>query len=384
VRFQGAPTDFEDQPSELAWSWRVDLHHNNHVHPSFMVSSAQSPFFIMGLHDDGTGVFYRARLIVTDTGGARDTATVDLFPEVDLVPSAPALLSPAGADAPLRVRFGIANAGGMPSPFAQWRLYDGAVLLAQGDTLCPAHDSVIVVRTITGGLLPGWRTFRVVVDTAKAVPETDDENNDAAATALLPDHALDALPPLFVSGPTVVPFGANAVVHWTTNEWAFGSVRYGPDPVPADVVGADADTAQEVTLSGLAPATRYYFVVRAEDPHGNWAETPLDSFWTSSGPLDAPGGAPGVFALSPPFPNPSRGAVEFRLDLPAAATVGFDVHDLQGRLVWRAEDIRRDPGRWTLRWPGVTSDGMRAAPGLYHARVRVNGTNHLRRIALLR
>ena len=49
--------------------WEVDLHHNNHIHPASYVVPGTSGSFLAENHDDGTGVFYGIRFLVTDTGG---------------------------------------------------------------------------------------------------------------------------------------------------------------------------------------------------------------------------------------------------------------------------------------------------------------------------
>jgi len=84
-------------------------------------------------------------------------------------------------------------------------------------------------------------------------------------------------------------------------------------------------------------------------------------------------------SFSGAYPNPSRDAVEFNLELPSAARVEWAVHDLQGRAVWHEE---RDlmAGHSTLRWEGVTMDGRPAATGVYLVRARVGATQFTRRV----
>ena len=77
--------------------------------------------------------------------------------------------------------------------------------------------------------------------------------------------------------------GANsAIVHWTTNEPARGTVYYSNAPMPMSetltdvtIVGNSTmtDTAlhnqQDVTLSGLQGNTTYYYVIYTKDAMGN-------------------------------------------------------------------------------------------------------------------
>jgi hypothetical protein len=192
VRLEGTGSDEEDRADELRYRWEVDLHHNVHVHPSVIHADAAQTWFLAEQHDDGTGVWMRARLIVTDRSGASDTTHVDLFPEIDLrssgVGTSPA--SPGEGDR-ARFQFTIDNFGRMPSPRARWRLVAGTQLMAEGDTLVPANG-----RAVIDGWLPplaaGTYDLRVAVDTLGAVVETDESNNGDTRTLVV------------VSGPGVV------------------------------------------------------------------------------------------------------------------------------------------------------------------------------------
>jgi parallel beta-helix repeat protein len=81
-------------------------------------------------------------------------------------------------------------------------------------------------------------------------------------------------------------------------------------------------------------------------------------------------GAPGSLALSSAFPNPTRGAVEFALDLPRDTRVEWAVFDLQGRVVW-SEGRTMAAGRGQLRWDGTAAGGAPAPDGVYLVRARV-------------
>jgi flagellar hook assembly protein FlgD len=93
---------------------------------------------------------------------------------------------------------------------------------------------------------------------------------------------------------------------------------------------------------------------------------------------------PVALALGPAEPNPSTGPIAFALDLPAAARVGFTVHDLLGRRVSSRPEQAYDAGRWTLNWDGRSDTGAEVPNGIYLARVTVNGRVWVRRIAHLR
>ena len=67
------------------------------------------------------------------------------------------------------------------------------------------------------------------------------------------------------------------------------------------------------------------------------------------------------------FPNPGRGAVNFRRVGGTASPV--DVFDLAGRRIASVEPVAT-AGSWTWRWSGADADGRRVAPGVLLARIR--------------
>lgn len=185
IRLAGTGTDLEDPADSLRYRWEVDLHHNNHIHPAVVGLDGASTFFIAEDHDDGTGVWMRARFIATDRSGASDTSAVELYPEIDLaavaVGSVPA---EPGTAAPAEYRFAIRNQGRMPAPVSRWRLIADARLLAEGDTLIPANGYVFISRIVAPILAEGPHDLRIAIDTLGAVVETDETNN-AAVTRLM-------------------------------------------------------------------------------------------------------------------------------------------------------------------------------------------------------
>ncbi len=90
-------------------------------------------------------------------------------------------------------------------------------------------------------------------------------------------------------------------------------------------------------------------------------------------------GIPGELAMSNGFPNPSRGNVEFALEVPRESRLSWAVFDLQGRMVW-SEERTLAAGRTQLRWDGMTSTRGRAATGVYLVRASIDGTQFNRRV----
>jgi hypothetical protein len=101
-------------------------------------------------------------------------------------------------------------------------------------------------------------------------------------------------------------------------------------------------------------------------------------------PGGAPAGVPdlaGGVGCGRAWPNPTRGALRLPLALARASTVDWSLHDVQGRRV-------------ATLWRGAAEAGSsellaRAprdlAPGLYFARLRVDGREHAsQRVAIVR
>lgn len=292
VQLHGTAVDPEDPVGALAYRFDVDLHHNTHVHPSTHVVFDSTGSFVAENHDDGTGVWFEIRFSATDTGGMADTARVSIFPEIDLTPGGFGFDRAQLGDADTStVTFRLHNLGAMPAPIFHWTLAaDGAQVLAEGDTLIAARDSVTITRTLPPSLGAGMHVLRVTADTLGAVVETCEANNAFTGTI------------------EVVPGnGTSAVGDATVRELALGNA----------------------------------------------------------------------------WPNPSAGTVGFALALPRGGDVSFAVLDVQGRQVWRARPSRFEPGRWTLSWNG-RARGAPAPPGIYLARVVVEGRVFTKRFALLR
>lgn len=188
--------DAQQPAASLDYRWDVDLMHNNHVHPSAHIVTGPAGWFEGDDHDDGTGVWFRVRLTVTDAGGLVVRDTVQVFPRVDLAIGAIALSPDPAVDAlPDTFRVVLRNVGAMPSPASRWRATIDGTTVAEGDTLVAAADSV-VVSWITPALAAGPHAVRVTADTLGAVHETDESNNAATRTFVVEHGLLGAGPAL--------------------------------------------------------------------------------------------------------------------------------------------------------------------------------------------
>jgi glucose/arabinose dehydrogenase len=178
ISLSGTGSDAQDPASALAYHWQMDIHHNNHVHYSSFVADGTSATLLGENHDDGTGVFFRVNLIVTDRGGLKDTSFVDIFPEIDLEPSAIAV-TPASpiTGTTATFAFKIYDRGRMPAPISRWRLTAGGTILAERDTIVNALDSLSISVPCLVSLPSGNYNLRVTVDTLGTVVETKENNN---------------------------------------------------------------------------------------------------------------------------------------------------------------------------------------------------------------
>jgi glucose/arabinose dehydrogenase/PKD repeat protein len=382
----GQGTDEEDEPGELTYHWQVDTYHNNHIHPGTFLSTNPTDFFIGEDHDDGTGVWMVANLMVTDTRGAVDSARVTLYPEVDLLPmNIVTDPSPVPANEPAEYSFWLHNRGRMLAARSHWTLRIGGSVVAEGDTVVPALDSLWISRILPSLIGPGVHSLRATADTTARVVETVESNNGLTVALTVDDSSVDVTPPLFLVQPSSEAYGVHAFVMWTASERSSGKVYFGPTVALGDSAPTTRDsTYHRVLIDGLPAAARVWYRVRILDSLSNSRISALDSLQTFGGPLSADVKPVHEFALSAAFPNPSRGAVRFAAELPEAGRLRLVVYDLQGRMIWDDGGREANAGRWTLEWPGVTANGGPANPGMYLARVHLGKHVYHRRLALIR
>jgi glucose/arabinose dehydrogenase len=85
ISYAGSATDTEDgAPPAAAYSWKVDFHHDTHVHP-FLADTAGATSGSLVIPRDGevsTNVWYRIYLTVTDSTGLSTTVHEDIHPNV--------------------------------------------------------------------------------------------------------------------------------------------------------------------------------------------------------------------------------------------------------------------------------------------------------------
>ena len=93
---------------------------------------------------------------------------------------------------------------------------------------------------------------------------------------------------------------------------------------------------------------------------------------------------PGV-SFAKPYPLPSTGRVEFNWSLAAKSRVSLVIHDIRGRLVRTLVAPRQDDaGRFRGSWDGLDQGGRAARPGIYFARLIVDGRSFEHRVPLVK
>ncbi len=86
-----------------------------------------------------------------------------------------------------------------------------------------------------------------------------------------------------------------------------------------------------------------------------------------------------------PYPLPSTGRVEFNWSLAARARVSLVIHDVRGRLVRTLAAPRDDAaGPYHATWDGLDAGGRASRPGVYFARLIVDGRSYEHRVPLVK
>ncbi|MBD0256628.1 MAG: PQQ-dependent sugar dehydrogenase, partial [Cytophagales bacterium] len=88
IHFTGQATDPEEGPvPDILFNWKVDFHHDTHVHYGSSVATGvkNGSFLIPDTGEPSANVWYRLYLMVADTEGLSDTSFVDIHPEVATV-----------------------------------------------------------------------------------------------------------------------------------------------------------------------------------------------------------------------------------------------------------------------------------------------------------
>ena len=93
---------------------------------------------------------------------------------------------------------------------------------------------------------------------------------------------------------------------------------------------------------------------------------------------------PAVVQLLANVPNPFNPSTTLRFTLPARGPVRLEVFNAAGRSVrtWTWKDL--EAGIHGVLWDGRDARGQRLASGAYIVRLQAGGTQHTRRVILLK
>ncbi len=102
-------------------------------------------------------------------------------------------------------------------------------------------------------------------------------------------------------------------------------------------------------------------------------------------PADPPPETSGVAAyVARAWPNPARGPMTLRYELPQSGPVRIDVHDVTGRIVCTLWDGWQMAGGHLLKWDARDHHGRAVPAGTYFARLQTAGGEHSRKITITR
>jgi hypothetical protein len=86
-----------------------------------------------------------------------------------------------------------------------------------------------------------------------------------------------------------------------------------------------------------------------------------------------PASLPGASVFVGIAPTPTRGPARFDFALAHSGSVSFEIVDLAGRVISRIDETESAAGWRAVTWSGMTTAGAPAAPGVYFARMRLDG-----------
>jgi PKD repeat protein len=187
--FSANAFDPEDGPN-IQYSWNVQLIHNEHIHPGWHFSSAQSPYFVAWDHGGGMDrSSYMIILTVFDTGGLASADTSVILPD-DLGPNQPPIAtitaSPHEGQTPLVVTLS-ANDSVDPDGdylFYAWNFGDGTTGAGASTThIYGTPGTYPITLVVTDPVLAtGTTSAAVLVDPAGMIAKWKvDEESGATA-----------------------------------------------------------------------------------------------------------------------------------------------------------------------------------------------------------
>lgn len=123
-------------------------------------------------------------------------------------------------------------------------------------------------------LHPGWD---------KAVGGVNNREIHLNAVHWLTNPTPDTTAPVILTGPTATPGDCSALISWTTDENASGTVNYGPTVAYGGTANQSGySQVHAVQLAGLSPAQLYHYRVSSSDAAGNGPTSSADATFTTA------------------------------------------------------------------------------------------------------
>lgn len=261
--------------------------------------------------------------------------------------------------------------------------------LADGLPVCQASGSQVAPKLVSdqaGGVIVVWTDARS--GTNKIYAQRLDANGQRLWTPA------DGIPVCGASGaqfnPAVVTDGAGGIiVAWQDRRGADddlyaqrldpnGNLLWTLNGAPLSRSIGNQQSVQ-VTSDGASGVVAAWTDLRSgvQDIFANRIE--------ANGTVDVPGLGPEALGLTALSPNPARGEVRMRLDLPRPARVTAEVLDVTGRSVRVLRSgAQLGVGAHVLAWDGADESGARTPAGVFFVRVRAGDEVLATRVVRLR
>ena len=133
----------------------------------------------------------------------------------------------------------------------------------------------------------------------------------------------------------------------------------------------------------LGPDGAVYYALNGYDFASGTGEIRRISY--DNGPVGVGGRSDLKVEFAPIYPSPARGSATLRYVLPSVANVRLTLFDALGRRVKQfVSGVEQAAGEHRATWDGTDDAGRAVAPGVYLARLSIDGALHVRRIPLVR
>jgi hypothetical protein len=184
--------------------------------------------------------------------------------------------------------------------------------------------------------------------------------------------SVDNTAPLPPGNPTAMAEDHAIVLQWDRSiapDLAKYAVFRSTSPI-SDVTGLSpyaftSDTSY--TDGALPPSGNLYYVIKAQDIHGNLSGPSAQIIYAVTGVKMGEKGMPVVYRLYPNYPNPFNPTTQIVYDLPSASFVRLTVYNTLGQVVTQLVNGIESPGTKTHLW-----DGSNAASGVYIYRIEAS------------